>query len=232
MNRKDSIRHSADLERSCEPGGEVRPESTEVPPSDRKRVPYQKDLLLVERFTAGDKTAALEVLSTCESVMVKAIMRVLTPRRPPEDHEEVLSMAGISLLESVDRFEGRASLKSFAANLAGNEAKKFLTSARRFPLSTRDPDDHEEDDDETGSGGRTAEELVCDKEYFEKCLKKLSDILSMREMMVLELLYVDGLKPEQCAAVLSISRQGVYTTVFQARAKAKSVKSLLDKIET
>jgi RNA polymerase sigma-70 factor (ECF subfamily) len=79
-----------------------------------------EDLRLVEALRRGDETAFASLVSQYHASMLK-LARLFVPN--PAVAEEVVQEAWIGVLRGLDRFEGRASLKTWIFRILTNGAK-------------------------------------------------------------------------------------------------------------
>jgi len=93
-------------------------------------VAAQEDVLLVDALRAGDEAAFVEVVGRYGGVMLR-VARLYVPTRAIA--EEVVQEAWLGVLTGIERFEGRASFKTWLFRILTNIAK---TRAEREGRST------------------------------------------------------------------------------------------------
>src|SRR5215218_1813556 len=88
---------------------------------------------LVERLRARDEAAFMELVRAYSG----ALLRVGRAFLPDAAAEEVLQETWIALLEGIDSFEGRSSLKTWLTRVLMNKAKtRAVKEGRAVPLSS------------------------------------------------------------------------------------------------
>ena len=93
---------------------------------------------LVESLRAGDEDAFRELVRMYNSSLLR-VARIYVPTRALA--EEVVGETWLAVLEGLDRFEGRSSLKTWIFRILTNRAKTRAVRERRtLPLSAFQPD--------------------------------------------------------------------------------------------
>lgn len=99
------------------------------------------DTLLVSRLREGDDGAFEEAIATLSGPML-AVARGYV--RTWSVAEEVVQEAWVALLEGLDRFEGRSTLRTWTLRIVANIARdRAVREARTIPFSTFEPDGDE-----------------------------------------------------------------------------------------
>ncbi len=88
----------------------------------------QAQLRLVERLRAGDEAAFLETVEAWGPSMLR-LARQFTPSTAVA--EEVVQETWLAVLDGIDRFEGRSSLRTWVLRILINRAKSRGTRERR-----------------------------------------------------------------------------------------------------
>jgi RNA polymerase sigma-70 factor, ECF subfamily len=103
-------------------------------------VPSAEDAALVEALRAGDEDAFMRLVEEYGPQML-AIAMLYTPTRAVA--EDVVGETWLAVLDGLDRFEGRSSLKTWIFRILANRARSRGTRERRsVPFSSlRDADD-------------------------------------------------------------------------------------------
>jgi len=86
------------------------------------------DRILVRRLRAGDEAAFMKIVDAWGSTML-ALAREFTPSRAVA--EEVVQETWLAVLNGLDRFEGRSSLKTWVFRILVNRAKTRGIGERR-----------------------------------------------------------------------------------------------------
>ena len=93
---------------------------------------------LVEALRAGDEDAFRELIRTYHSSLLR-VARIYVPTQALA--EEVVRETWLAVLEGLDRFEGRSSLKTWIFRILTNRAKTRAVRERRtLPLSAFEPE--------------------------------------------------------------------------------------------
>jgi RNA polymerase sigma-70 factor (ECF subfamily) len=111
--------------------GEARPSSGLAPDASARAASADEQLL--ESLRSGDEAAFTQLVDLHGSSLLR-VARMYVPSRAVA--EEVVQETWIGLLESLDRFEGRSSLKTWLFRILLNSAKKRAAKERRqIPFS-------------------------------------------------------------------------------------------------
>ena len=93
---------------------------------------------LVEALRAGDEDAFRELVRAYNSSLLR-VARIYVPTQVLA--EEVVGETWLAVLEGLDRFEGRSSLKTWIFRILANRAKTRAVRERRtLPLSAFEPE--------------------------------------------------------------------------------------------
>ncbi len=99
-----------------------------------------EDLELVARLKAGDEAAFVELVDRYQASLIRLAMTYVANR---EVAEEVVQDTWIGVLQGIDRFEARSSLKTWIFRILSNRAQtRGKREARTVPFSNFEtPDD-------------------------------------------------------------------------------------------
>jgi RNA polymerase sigma-70 factor (ECF subfamily) len=108
-----------------------------VAPSD----PADDDVALVEALRRGDEKAFAALIDRYHSALLRLAMMYVATR---EQAEDVVQETWLSVLNGIDRFEGRSSLKTWLFRILVNRAKtKGVREHRSIPFSSLEGDEQE-----------------------------------------------------------------------------------------
>jgi RNA polymerase sigma-70 factor (ECF subfamily) len=98
---------------------------------------------LLERLRAGDEDAFMTLVDRYGPLMLRI---ALTHVRTRAVAEEVVQEAWLGVLQGLDRFEGRSSLKTWILRIVANRARtRGAREVRSVPLSSLGPDEGEDE---------------------------------------------------------------------------------------
>jgi RNA polymerase sigma-70 factor (ECF subfamily) len=98
-----------------------------------------QDAKLVERLRAGDEAAFMELIRELNPSLLR-VARMFVPTSALA--EDVVQETWLAVLNGIDRFEGRSSLKTWIFRILTNTAKTRGERERRsVPFSTLDPEE-------------------------------------------------------------------------------------------
>ncbi len=98
-----------------------------------------QDAKLVERLRAGDEEAFIELIRELNPSLLR-VARMFVPTLALA--EDVVQETWLAVLNGIDRFEGRSSLKTWIFRILTNTAKTRGERERRsVPFSTLDPEE-------------------------------------------------------------------------------------------
>jgi RNA polymerase sigma-70 factor, ECF subfamily len=99
---------------------------------------YRDDAQIVEALRAGDEEAFRELAHMLHPSLLR-VAQIYVPTRAVA--EEVVQETWLAVLEGIDRFEGRSSLKTWIFRILANRAKTRAERERRtIPFSALQPD--------------------------------------------------------------------------------------------
>src|SRR5919107_1750656 len=104
--------------------------------------PALSDQELLQRLRAGDEAAFMELVDRYGPLMLRIALSHVRSRAVAE---EVVQEAWLGVLQGLDRFEGRSSLKTWILRIVANRARtRGEREARSVPLSSLVPDGEED----------------------------------------------------------------------------------------
>src|SRR4051812_41031314 len=99
-----------------------------------RRQAAREDAALVEALRAGDERAFVEVVRTHHSMVLRVAMNHVSSRAVAE---EVVQETWLAVLNGLDRFEARSSLKTWIFRIAANIARtRGVRESRCLPFSS------------------------------------------------------------------------------------------------
>jgi RNA polymerase sigma-70 factor, ECF subfamily len=90
-----------------------------------------RDAELVDALRAGDEAAFVELLRAHHSLLLRVALTYVSSRAVAE---EVVQETWRAVLDGLERFEGRASLRTWIVRIAANVARNRAARERRSPL--------------------------------------------------------------------------------------------------
>ena len=189
---------------------------------------------LVEALRAGDEDAFRELVRTYNSSLLR-VARIYVPT--PVLAEEVVAETWLAVLEGLDRFQGRSSLKTWIFRILANRAKTRAVRERRtLPLSALEPEriqepaldaDRFRDWDDARWPGHWAapltrwpEDRLLAGETREK-LAQAIEALPGTQQAVISLRDVEGWSAEEVCNALGISETNQRVLLHRARSKVR-----------
>ena len=179
------------------------------------------DLALVDRLRAGDETAFVEVVRRYQPRLLRLAQATVGSRAVAE---EVCQDTWLAVFRGVERFEGRASFKTWLFKVLLNRAH---TSAAREQRAGRPDEDVVERFD---SDGKWAEppvpwsDRIDDRLVAERFAHRVHDLLpelphQQRQVVVLR--DVEGLDSADVATLLGITEGNQRVLLHRGRAKLR-----------
>jgi RNA polymerase sigma-70 factor (ECF subfamily) len=178
--------------------------------------------MLLMRLRAGDEAAFMELVDRYGPVMLRVAMMYVRSRAVAED---VVGEAWLGFLSGLDRFEGRASLKTWLLRITANLARtRGVREARSLPLSELGPSV----DPGRFAGGAWAapppdwpEERLLAAETLEQVRAAIAK-LPPRQQEVILLRDVEGWEPEEVNAALDLTDGNQRVLLHRARSKVRA----------
>jgi RNA polymerase sigma-70 factor (ECF subfamily) len=196
------------------------------------------DMELLQRLKAGDEDAFMTLVDKYGPLMLRI---ALTHVRTRAVAEEVVQDAWLGVLQGLDRFEGRSSLKTWILRIVANRARtRGEREARSVPLSSLvsdggedepavDPDRFFGSDHPMYPGGwaipphswaRMPEERLLAAETLEQVRAAIAK-LPPRQQEVIVLRDVEGWDPEEVAQALDLTPGNQRVLLHRARSKVR-----------
>ena len=190
------------------------------------------DLALITALRGGDERAFEALVDRYQRALVQiALMHV----RDRTVAEEVAQETWLAVLEGIERFEGRSSLKTWIFRILTNRAKTRAQRERRqLPISALAGEDEPEvpldrflppDDPHRPLGWAAPprawpEERVLRRETVERVRDAIAQ-LPLAQQAVIGLRDVEGLSAEEVAAALDISAGNERVLLHRARSRVR-----------
>lgn len=187
---------------------------------------YPDDSALLARLLSGEQKAYRELVATYQGAMRAVAFAIVGSRNA----DEVVQDAWLAVVNNLDGFQGRSSLKTWLLTITANTAKTRLKHNRREVLIDDLPGPHGTIGDEHFAGDGhwllaphawhqdTPEKLLMEVELRE-CLEKTLVSLSASQGSVLLLRERQGLELEEICNLLDISLSNVRVLLHRARLK-------------
>ena len=192
---------------------------------------------LIARLKRGDEGAFDELINKHHSALIRMAMGYVADR---EVSEEVVQDTWMAVIESLDRFEGRSSLRTWICGILIHKAKdRGVREKRHTTFSDFEfyDDDHDEAVDpsrfkQSGEWAghwafppqpwddRTPETLLVSKQAVD-CMQRAIDALPVNLKEVLILRDGDGVKTEDVCKRLNITGTNLYVRLHRARERVR-----------
>lgn len=192
------------------------------------------DLALVARLRAGDEAAFRGLVRSLHASMARLARSFCGPAVA----DEVVQEAWLGVLQGLDGFEGRSSLKSWVLRILVNTARtRGAREARSVPFSALGgggddgpavdpgqflPDDHPRWPGHWANAPRAwSEERLLAKEALQVAQGAI-DALPPAQREVIVLRDVEGLSSEEACALLGVSEGNQRVLLHRARARVRA----------
>ena len=197
------------------------------------------DAELLLRLRAGDEEAFMTLVDRYGPLMLRI---ALTHVRTRAVAEEVVQEAWLGVLQGLDRFEGRSTLKTWILRIVANRARtRGEREARSVPLSSLGSEDDEDgpavDPDRFLPGdhpmypdgwaipprswARLPEERLLAAETLQQVRAAIAK-LPARQQEVIVLRDVEGWEPEEVSAALELTPGNQRVLLHRARSKVRN----------
>jgi RNA polymerase sigma-70 factor (ECF subfamily) len=198
--------------------------------------PAAAEAALLARLRAGDE-AAFEALVARHYPTMLAVAQTYVKGRAVA--EEVVQEAWLGVINGLDRFEGRSSLKTWILSILVNQAKtRGVREARSVPFAALAPEGDEpavEPDrfrsaSESypghwrafpGDWGRSADAAVQDRETMRVVMGAIAE-LPLPQQTVIRMRDVEGYSSEEVCAALDVSEGNQRVLLHRARSRVRS----------
>jgi RNA polymerase sigma-70 factor, ECF subfamily len=190
---------------------------------------------LLARLRAGDEQAFEALVAQLYGTMLTVARTYVKDRAVAE---EVVQETWLGVINGLDRFEGRSSLKTWILSILVNQAKTRGTrEARSVPFTSLAPDDDAPaveperfrgpEDPFTG-GWRSfparwnaADAVLQDRETIRVAMRAIAD-LPLTQQTVIRMRDVEGYSAEEVCATLDVSEANQRVLLHRARSRVRS----------
>jgi RNA polymerase sigma-70 factor, ECF subfamily len=197
--------------------------------------PAAAEAALLERLRAGDEAAFEGLVAGLYGTMLTVARTYVKDRAVAE---EVVQETWLGVINGLDRFEGRSSLKTWILSILVNQAKTRGTrEARTVPFASLSPDDDAPAVDperfrgphEQYTGGwrafpanwKAADQLAQDRETIRVAMRAIAD-LPLTQQTVIRMRDVEGYTAEEVCAALDVSEGNQRVLLHRARSRVRS----------
>jgi RNA polymerase sigma-70 factor (ECF subfamily) len=198
--------------------------------------PVAAEAALLERLRAGDE-AAFDALVARHYATMLAVAQTYVKGRAVA--EEVVQEAWLGVINGLDRFQGRSSLKTWILSILVNQAKtRGAREARSVPFASLVPEGEEpavqadrfRGPDESYAGhwrafpgdwGRSAAAAVQDRETVRVVMAAIAD-LPAAQQTVIRMRDVEGYSAEEVCTALDVSEGNQRVLLHRARSRVRA----------
>ena len=190
---------------------------------------------LLGRLRAGDERAFEALVERHYPTMLAVARHYVSSRAVAE---EVVQEAWLGVLQGLDRFEGRSSLRTWILRILVNKAKtRGARDARTVPFASLAPVGDEAAVDperfrgphEPYTGGwrvfpanwKAADQLVEDRETIRVAMRAIAE-LPLTQQTVIRMRDVEGYSAEEVCATLDVSEANQRVLLHRARSRVRS----------
>jgi RNA polymerase sigma-70 factor (ECF subfamily) len=186
---------------------------------------------LVAALKAGDEAAFRTLIETYHPMLVR-VARAYVPTNTAA--EEVAADTWLAVLEGIDRFEGRSSLKTWLFRILTNKAKtRGMRERRTLPFSSLESDDSSVDPDRFHGGehrwpghwaaapqGFPEERLLAGETR--DVVERAIEALPPAQRTVISLRDVEGWSAEEVCNALTLSETNQRVLLHRARSAVRA----------
>jgi RNA polymerase sigma-70 factor (ECF subfamily) len=191
---------------------------------------------LLARLRAGDETAFEALVTQLYGTMLTVARTYVKDRAVAE---EVVQETWLGVINGLDRFEGRSSLKTWILSILVNQAKTRGTrESRTVPFASLAPEDHApaveperfRGPHEPYTGGwrsfpanwnAAAGTIVEDRETIRVAMRAIAE-LPLTQQTVIRMRDVEGYTSEEVCATLAVSEANQRVLLHRARSRVRS----------
>jgi RNA polymerase sigma-70 factor, ECF subfamily len=190
---------------------------------------------LLARLRAGDEQAFEALVAGLYGTMLTVARTYVKDRAVAE---EVVQETWLAVVNGLDRFEGRSSLKTWILSILVNQAKTRGTrEARTVPFASLAPEDHAPAVDperfrgshEQYTGGwrafpanwKAADVLAEDRETIRVAMRAIAE-LPLTQQTVIRMRDVEGYSAEEVCATLDVSEANQRVLLHRARSRVRA----------
>jgi RNA polymerase sigma-70 factor (ECF subfamily) len=198
----------------------------------------QEDMRVVEKLRSGDEAAFTDLVNRYHSSLLRLATAYVAEQSVAE---EVVQDTWMGVLEGLDRFEGRSSLKTWIFSILTNKAKtRGVRERRSVPMSALTADESEPheptvDPSRFQSSGHwqdywsaypeswdenTPEKQALDREGA-ALLGQAIDALPPRLKQIIVMRDIEGLESQEVCAILSVSEANQRVLLHRARSRVR-----------
>lgn len=185
---------------------------------------HEGDLEIARRISAGDEDALLGVVRDLK----RPLLRLAQSFVGKGDHaEDVVQEAWLGLIQGIERYEGRASLRTFVGSIVVNCARKRRAKLAREVLASDDDDGLEGRFNARGGWSRPVswspdpEKVTIDRELVGFVQEEL-EALSEMQRAVLVLKDVEEWSSEEIRNVLGLTETNQRVLLHRARSRLRT----------
>lgn len=194
------------------------------------------DLALAERLRAGDERAFMMLVEENQAAMLRIARMYVSSSAVAE---EVVQEAWLGVLQSLDRFEGRSSLKTWILAILVNKAKtRGMREARSVPFASLAPERDEPAVEPErfrgpqdafpghwraypGDWGAAPEVVLEDRETLGVALRAIA-ALPLAQQTVIRMRDVEGYSSDEVCAALEVSVANQRVLLHRARSRVRA----------
>jgi RNA polymerase sigma-70 factor (ECF subfamily) len=198
--------------------------------------PVAAEAALLERLRAGDEAAFSALVARHYATMLAVAQTYVKGRAVAE---EVVQEAWLGVINGLDRFQGRSSLKTWILSILVNQAKtRGAREARSVPFASLVPEGEEpavqadrfRGPDESYAGhwrafpgdwGRSAAAAVQDRETVRVVMAAIAD-LPAAQQTVIRMRDVEGYSAEEVCTALDVSEGNQRVLLHRARSRVRA----------
>jgi RNA polymerase sigma-70 factor (ECF subfamily) len=198
-------------------------------------VPAAAEAALLEQLRAGDETAFERLVASLYGTMLTVARTYVKDRSVAE---EVIQETWLGVINGLDRFEGRSSLKTWILSILVNQAKtRGAREARTVPFASLAAEDDAPAVDperfrgphEPYTGGwrafpanwKAADQLAQDRETIRVAMRAIAD-LPLTQQTVIRMRDVEGYSSEEVCATLDVSEANQRVLLHRARSRVRA----------
>ena len=197
--------------------------------------PAAAEAALLERLRAGDEQAFERLVASLYGTMLTVARTYVKDRAVAE---EVVQETWLGVINGLDRFQGRSSLKTWILSILVNQAKTRGTrEARTVPFASLAPEDDAPAVDperfrgphEPYTGGwrsfpanwKAADQLAQDRETIRVAMRAIAE-LPLTQQTVIRMRDVEGYSSQEVCATLDLSEANQRVLLHRARSRVRS----------
>jgi RNA polymerase sigma-70 factor (ECF subfamily) len=199
---------------------------------------FAEDLRLIEALRSGNESAFVSLIDRYHTSMLRLAM-IFVPSQAVA--EEVVQEAWMGVLQGLDRFEGRSSLKTWIFRILTNRAKtRAQREGRSVPFSSLseftselhepavEPERFKGPDQQWAghwvsfprSWDEIPEERIISQETM-TCIQEAIDILPPRQREVITLRDIEGCSSDEACNLLGVSEVNQRVLLHRARSRVR-----------